>query len=95
MACPDTVLGEVHQPGYAHHIQRLMVLGNYGLTSGLGPQAFTAGFRRMFIRLGYGGQCAGDGPVRGWWTAGKQAHAVSGSYVNRTGNWQLLSPLPL
>lgn len=49
MACMDTVLGEIRTSGYAHHIQRLMVLANYGLLAGLDPQAFTAWFHRMFI----------------------------------------------
>jgi deoxyribodipyrimidine photolyase-related protein len=49
MRCMDTVLGEIHASGYAHHIQRLMVLANYGLLAGLNPQAFTAWFQRMFI----------------------------------------------
>ena len=49
MRCLDTVLGEVRQNGYAHHIQRLMVLANYGLIAGLDPQALTAWFHRMFI----------------------------------------------
>jgi deoxyribodipyrimidine photolyase-related protein len=49
MSCMDTVLGEIRASGYAHHIQRLMVLANYGLLAGLDPQAFTAWFHRMFI----------------------------------------------
>jgi deoxyribodipyrimidine photolyase-related protein len=49
MRCMDTVLGELAESGYAHHIQRLMVLANYGLIAGLDPQAFTAWFHRMFI----------------------------------------------
>ena len=47
--CLDTVLGELRRNGYAHHIQRLMVLANYGLIAGLNPQALTAWFHRMFI----------------------------------------------
>ena len=47
--CLDTVLSELHANGYAHHIQRLMVLANYGLIAGLQPQALTAWFHRMFI----------------------------------------------
>jgi deoxyribodipyrimidine photolyase-related protein len=49
MRCLDTVLGEIKASGYAHHIQRLMVLANYGLIAGLDPQAFSAWFHRMFI----------------------------------------------
>ena len=49
MRCMDTVLEEIRVSGYAHHIQRLMVLANYGLLAGLDPQALTAWFHRMFI----------------------------------------------
>jgi len=49
MACMDTVLAEIRTSGYAHHIQRLMLLANYGLLAGLDPQALTAWFHRMFI----------------------------------------------
>ncbi|MFM7312003.1 MAG: cryptochrome/photolyase family protein [Cyanobium sp.] len=49
MQCMDTVLSEIHSNGYAHHIQRLMVLANYGLLAGLDPQALTDWFHRLFI----------------------------------------------
>jgi deoxyribodipyrimidine photolyase-related protein len=49
MACLDTVLAELAATGYAHHIQRLMVLANYGLIAGLQPAALTAWFHRSFI----------------------------------------------
>ena len=47
--CLDSVFAELRSNGYAHHIQRLMVLANYGLIAGLDPRALTAWFHRMFI----------------------------------------------
>ncbi|MEM8925802.1 MAG: cryptochrome/photolyase family protein [Actinomycetota bacterium] len=41
MACLSSVLGHVHDNGYAHHIERLMVLGNLALTAGIDPWAMT------------------------------------------------------
>ncbi|MDH3684139.1 MAG: hypothetical protein OEV40_29825 [Acidimicrobiia bacterium] len=41
MACVSSVVGHVHERGYAHHIERLMVLGNLALTAGVDPQAMT------------------------------------------------------
>ena len=41
MRCLSTVLGDVHEHGWAHHIQRLMVLGNLALLSGIDPMALT------------------------------------------------------
>jgi deoxyribodipyrimidine photolyase-related protein len=49
LRCLDSVFAEIRVSGYAHHIQRLMVLANYGLLAGLNPQALTAWFHRMFI----------------------------------------------
>ncbi|MEL7210312.1 MAG: cryptochrome/photolyase family protein, partial [Actinomycetota bacterium] len=41
MACVASVVSNVHDRGYAHHIERLMVLGNLALTAGVDPQAMT------------------------------------------------------
>jgi deoxyribodipyrimidine photolyase-related protein len=86
MACMDTVLGELAASGYAHHIQRLMVLANYGLIAGLDPQAFTAWFHRMFIDgfdwvmqtnvIGMG--LFADGGL-----LASKPYAASGNYINR------------
>lgn len=37
MTCMSQVLREVRSRGYAHHIQRLMVIGNLSLTAGIDP----------------------------------------------------------
>ena len=86
MACMDTVLAELRSNGYAHHIQRLMVLANYGLIAGLDPQAFTFWFARQFIDahdwvmqtnvIGMG--LFADGGV-----LASKPYAASGSYINR------------
>ena len=86
MACMDTVLGEVRANGYAHHIQRLMVLANWGLLTGLDPTAFTAWFRRMFID---GFEWVMQTNVRGMGVfadGGRMAskpYAASGQYIQR------------
>ncbi len=86
MRCMDTVLGELEESGYAHHIQRLMVLANYGLIAGLDPQAFTAWFHRLFIDgfdwvmqtnvIGMG--LFADGGL-----LASKPYAASGNYINR------------
>lgn len=90
MACLDTVLGELRASGYAHHIQRLMVLANYGLIAGLDPAALTAWFHRMFIDgfdwvmqtnvLGMG--LFADGGL-----LASKPYAASGAYINRMGTY--------
>lgn len=41
MACMKSVLSSVHARAYSHHIERLMVLGNFALISGINPQQLT------------------------------------------------------
>jgi deoxyribodipyrimidine photolyase-related protein len=86
MACIDTVLSELHASGYAHHIQRLMVLANYGLIAGLDPQAFTAWFQRLFID-GYDWvmqtNVLGMGLFADGGLLASKPYAASGNYIKR------------
>ena len=41
MKCVANTMRHVHDHGYAHHIERLMVLGNLALTAGVDPWAMT------------------------------------------------------
>jgi deoxyribodipyrimidine photolyase-related protein len=86
MACLDTVLGEIKATGYAHHIQRLMVLANYGLLAGLDPQALTAWFHRQFID-GYDWvmqtNVLGMGVFADGGLLASKPYAASGAYINR------------
>jgi len=49
MACVTSVVSHVHDHGYAHHIERLMVLGNLALTAGVDPQAMTNWMWASFV----------------------------------------------
>ncbi|MGQ4647636.1 cryptochrome/photolyase family protein [Lyngbya aestuarii] len=49
MNCLRQVLEQVQRTGYAHHIQRLMVLSNFALISGISPQAIEDWFHGAFI----------------------------------------------
>ncbi len=49
MACVASVMGHVHDRGFAHHIERLMVLGNLALTAGVDPQAMTEWMWASFV----------------------------------------------
>ena len=90
MACLDTVLAEVRATGYAHHIQRLMVLANWGLLSGWNPQAFTAWFRRMFID-GFDWvmqtNVLGMGLFADGGRLASKPYAASGNYIHRMGTY--------
>ena len=86
MACMDTVLAEIKASGYAHHIQRLMVLANYGLLAGLDPQALTTWFHRQFID-GYDWvmqtNVIGMGLFADGGLLATKPYAASGAYINR------------
>lgn len=49
MNCLRQILTQVEQTGYAHHIQRLMVLSNFALISGISPQELEEWFHAVFI----------------------------------------------
>lgn len=49
MACVASVMQHLHDRGYTHHIERLMVLGNLALTSGVDPQAMTQWMWASFV----------------------------------------------
>lgn len=49
MACVANVVGHVDDHGYAHHIERLMVLGNLSLTAGVDPWAMTEWMWATFV----------------------------------------------
>lgn len=49
MACLAEALDGIEQRGYAHHIQRLMVLGNLALLAGVDPWAMTNWMWESFV----------------------------------------------
>jgi deoxyribodipyrimidine photolyase-related protein len=49
MNCLHQILTQVKETGYAHHIQRLMVLNNFALIAGIAPQAIENWFHAAFV----------------------------------------------
>jgi deoxyribodipyrimidine photolyase-related protein len=49
MACMAGCVGDVHERAWAHHIPRLMVMGNLALIAGINPQEMTNWMWEMFI----------------------------------------------
>lgn len=49
MACMREVIGTVLRHGYAHHIQRLMVTGQFALLAQISPQAVEDWYLAMFV----------------------------------------------
>ena len=84
--CLSWALSSVREVGWAHHIPRLMVLGNYAQQRGWDPQALTDWFHRSFVD-GYDwvmvpnivgmSQYADDGVL------GTKPYVGGGSYINK------------
>jgi deoxyribodipyrimidine photolyase-related protein len=49
MRCVSRTIADIDERAYAHHIQRLMVLGNLALLTGINPQAMTEWMWASFI----------------------------------------------
>ena len=49
MNCMNSVVSDVQERGWAHHIPRLMLMSNLALLADLNPQEFLAWMRRSFI----------------------------------------------
>ncbi len=49
MRCVSRTIADIDAHGYAHHIQRLMVLGNLALLAGIDPQAMTEWMSNSFV----------------------------------------------
>ena len=49
MACLSSAIGQSLEHAYAHHIQRLMVIGNFALLAGLNPQALHRWYLGIYI----------------------------------------------
>ena len=49
MRCMSRVLSDIDERAWVHHIPRLMILGNFALTSGIHPWQFTEWMWRSFV----------------------------------------------
>ncbi|TDN92631.1 cryptochrome/photolyase family protein [Microbacterium sp. BK668] len=85
-----TVLERVHRWGYAHHIERLMVLGNWLLLQGYAPRQVNRWFLALFVDaypwvmvpnvMGMS-QYADGGLV------GTKPYVSGGAYLQKMGSW--------
>ncbi|MEO0457779.1 MAG: cryptochrome/photolyase family protein [Cyanobacteria bacterium P01_A01_bin.114] len=90
MNCLHQTLDQVKRTGYAHHIQRLMILSNFALIAGLSPQAVEDWFHAAFIDaydwvmqtnvIGMG--LFADGGI-----LATKPYAASANYINRMSDY--------
>jgi deoxyribodipyrimidine photolyase-related protein len=86
MACLADVIEGVGRTAYAHHIERLMILGNLMLLAGTGPSPANDWFHRSFID-GYEWVMLPNVSGMALWADGgrmmSKPYAASGRYVDR------------
>lgn len=90
MACVREAMRWTLELGWAHHILRLMILGNFALLAGVDPQAMTDWFWEMFVD-GYdwvmvpnviGMTLHADGGF-----VGTKPYAASANYINKMSDY--------
>ncbi|WP_395686775.1 cryptochrome/photolyase family protein [Aestuariivirga sp.] len=90
MNCLRQAIGETKRHAYAHHIQRLMVTGNFALLAGLEPQAveewyllvYADAFEWVELPNTHGMALYADGGVMA-----SKPYAASGAYINRMSDY--------
>ena len=90
MNCMARVIGQTLRLGYAHHIQRLMVTGNFALLAGLAPDdvdqwylaVYTDAYEWVEMPNTRGMALYADGG-----TVGSKPYAASGAYINRMSDY--------
>ncbi|QDU76318.1 Deoxyribodipyrimidine photo-lyase-related protein [Bremerella volcania] len=90
MQCIRQSLSHILKYGYAHHIQRLMVLGNFALTTGVHPYKFHQWHMAMYLDAvdwvslpnTLGMSQHGDGDI-----VGTKPYCSTGNYVDKMSNF--------
>ena len=90
MACLRAAIEATREHAYAHHIQRLMITGNFALLAGIAPKAVNKWYLEVYadayewVQLPntHGMALFADGGV-----VGSKPYAASGAYVNRMSDY--------
>ena len=90
MACLHGAIEATREHAYAHHIQRLMITGNFALLAGIAPEAVNKWYLEVYadayewVQLPntHGMALFADGGV-----VGSKPYAASGAYVNRMSDY--------
>ncbi len=88
--CLHQAISETRRNGYAHHIQRLMVTGNFALLAGIEPAAIEAWYLAVYVDAydwvelpnTHGMVMFADGGV-----LASKPYAASGAYINRMSDY--------
>lgn len=90
MSCIEEVVSQTYKDAYSHHIQRLMVTGNFGLISGINPKELSDWYLAVYadayewveLPNTIGMALFADGGI-----VGSKPYAASGKYINKMSNF--------
>ncbi len=90
MACMGAAIGQTKEEAYAHHIQRLMVTGNFALLAGVDPHQthewYLAVYMDAFEWVEAPNTIGMSQFADGGWLASKP-YAASGAYIDRMSDY--------
>lgn len=90
MRCMHQVIGQTLRHGYAHHIQRLMVTGNFALIAGLDPAQVAAWYLAVYVDAVEWVELPNVAGMSLYANGGRftsKPYAASGAYIERMGNF--------
>ncbi|MBX9795439.1 cryptochrome/photolyase family protein [Sphingomonas sp.] len=90
MACMAEAIGQTQTHAYAHHIQRLMVTGNFALIAGIDPHALHSWYLAVYLDAFEWVEAPNTIGMSqyadGGWLASKP-YAASGAYIDRMSDY--------
>jgi deoxyribodipyrimidine photolyase-related protein len=90
MNCMRQAIGQTLQHGYAHHIQRLMVTGNFALIAGLMPQEVCDWYLAVYVDAVEWVELPNTAGMALYANGGRfttKPYAASGAYIKRMSNY--------
>jgi deoxyribodipyrimidine photolyase-related protein len=90
MTCMREAIGQTLKHGYAHHIQRLMVTGNFALLAGLSPQAVHEWYLAVYVDAVEWVELPNTHGMALYANGGRftsKPYIASGAYINRMSNY--------
>jgi deoxyribodipyrimidine photolyase-related protein len=90
MHCMRQAIGQTLQHGYAHHIQRLMVTGNFALIAGLVPQEVCDWYLAVYVDAVEWAELPNTAGMALYANGGRfttKPYAASGAYIKRMSNY--------